>query len=83
MFNVYIKETCPYSISAMRLLERLNLQYKKFNVMDLGNTNGAINKLKSNGFIDKSSRHKTVPIIFGPTGEFIGGYDNLKIFLKQ
>ena len=83
MFTVYIKETCPFSQKAMRLLKEHNIKFKKHDISKLGTTLEVVNQLKLNKFIPQASSHHTVPIVFGSAGEFIGGCSELEVFLNR
>lgn len=83
MFTLYIKEHCPYSQKAMRLLKENKIQFQKYDVYNFGDTNNVITDLKQNKLIPKASKHKTVPIVFGEAGEFIGGCSDLEKFLSK
>ena len=83
MFTVYIKAHCPYSQKAMRLLKENKIKFEKHDVYKFGDTSDVIAGLKQNKFIPKASKHKTVPIVFGEAGEFIGGCSELEKFLSK
>jgi glutaredoxin 3 len=70
---IYSSNTCPYCISAKKLLENQNLTYSE-KVID--------NNLKiKDEMIELSAGKKTVPQIF--FGKFhVGGYDDLEIIYR-
>lgn len=80
-YTLYIKSYCPYSINAMKLLKKKKIKFIKHDVEKLGGTQAVITALKKKQFIANKSKHNTVPIIFNDSGKFIGGYDDLQIFL--
>jgi hypothetical protein len=68
----------------MKLLNSRKIAFEKNDISTLGyDTIRTIHILKNTKFIPKSSNHKTVPIVFGDKGEFIGGYSELEKFLSK
>ncbi|MDQ1237395.1 MAG: glutaredoxin 3 [Wigglesworthia glossinidia] len=76
MYNkakIYLKKSCPYCEKAKLLLKKYNIIYEKIFVEK---NNHDFLKM-----IQKSGR-KTVPQVF-INEKHIGGYDDLKLFLKE
>ena len=80
-FELYVKRGCPFSEQAVMLLKKHGLAYTLYDVMDMGGTMPVVNMLKDRRRIPRNSGHKTVPIVFGPDGKFIGGCDSLASYL--
>ena len=82
-YTLYIKNHCPYSQEAIKILKQKKLKFKSYDVSNYNGTINVVNELKKTKLIPKNSKHSTVPIVFGVTGDFIGGCDQLKSFLKK
>ena len=73
--TIYVKQTCPYCISAKRLLEHKGVVYTEFDVTKM-------NQTELEEVAGKTNHHRTVPKIFiGDT--FIGGFDDLNRLDKE
>ena len=70
MWVIITKDNCSVCDNAKLLLQSNNRQYKVYNVQDTDNK-WVLTLLKSSGIT-------TVPQIFRPTGELVGGYTELK-----
>ena len=70
MWVIITKDNCSFCDSAKSLLQSNNRQYKVYNAQDTDNK-WVLTLLKSSGIT-------TVPQIFRPTGELVGGYTELK-----
>ena len=81
VYTLYIKKYCPSSQAAVKAAKSTK---QKCVIVDLDeykcSTSQAVSKLKSTGFINKSSKHQTVPIVF-LDGKFIGGNTELQRML--
>lgn len=73
LVTIYSKPTCPYCVKAKKLLKKLKLNYKEYNVN--------IPKYKKEMMI-RTNNAKTVPQIF-INNYLIGGYDNLYALYKS
>lgn len=71
--EVYTINNCGYCEAAKALLKNLDLDFKEINI-----THDDDQKL---ALINKTG-HRTMPQIF-IDGQFIGGYNELKAFLKR
>lgn len=72
MYTIWGTETCSWCNAAKELLASKNEPYefiliRSSNLME---------------FLDKTNDVKSVPQIFSPTGERIGGYEDLVKYLK-
>ena len=81
-YTIYIKKHCPYSQEAIKLLRSKKQKIKVYDVENYNGTMNVVKELKRNHLIPKTSKHSTVPIVFGLGGNFIGGCDKLKEFMK-
>lgn len=81
-FIVYIKPECGFSQGAIQLLKSLKQKYKVHNVHDYGGTANVVRALKKNKYIPNKVNHTTVPIVFDNSA-FVGGYSDLKTYLKK
>jgi len=74
MYTIYGKPDCPYCERAKELLKSKWLDFEYFDVVkDSGKFAEMIGKV-----VDRiGTRPRTVPQIFSPEGEYIGGYDDL------
>jgi len=70
MWVIITRDNCSFCDRAKSLLTSGNRQYKVYNVQDTDNK-WVLTLLKSSGIT-------TVPQIFRPTGELVGGYTELK-----
>ena len=70
MWVILTRDNCSFCDNAKALLTNSNRQYKVYNVQDADN--------KWVLTLLKSSSITTVPQIFRPTGELVGGYTELK-----
>ncbi len=70
MWVIITRDNCSFCDNAKSLLASSNRQYKVYNVQDTDNK-WVLTLLKSSGIT-------TVPQIFRPTGELVGGYAELK-----
>lgn len=70
MWVILTRDNCSFCNNAKSLLKSSNRQYKVYNVQDAENK-WVLNLLKSSGIT-------TVPQIFRPNGELVGGYTELK-----
>ena len=70
MWVIITRDNCSFCDRAKSLLQSNNRQYKVYNVQDTDNK-WVLTLLKSSGIT-------TVPQIFRPTGELVGGYTELK-----
>jgi glutaredoxin len=83
MFIVYSKPGCPACDKAKELLASRKLPYEE-KVLDIGQP-----KLEGVDYftVEQLKRLlpgvRTVPVIFGPASQMIGGYDALQKFLGQ
>ena len=82
-FVVYIKRECPHSQQALKLLKRHKLEHNVYDVNDVGGISYVIDELKKNKNLPRNCSHRTVPIVFGPDGRFIGGCDSLTSYLAN
>ena len=82
-FTLYIKKYCPYSQEAIKILKERNIKFKTYDVTKYNGTISVIKELKKYKLIPNKSNHSTVPIVFGVAGDFIGGCDKLKSYLKK
>lgn len=76
MFIIYGTPKCSFCISAKKLLEKYELHYEYFNVLDSEATK---DMFRAEGF-------KTVPQIYDQLAggvKHIGGYEDLEKYLKQ
>lgn len=73
MYTVWGRPNCVWCKEAKKLLEYNFIQY---NYVELTPDNHA-------KFIELTGGAKTVPQIFDPFSCLIGGYENLKEFLKE
>jgi glutaredoxin 3 len=73
MFKVYGIPFCPFCDNAKRLLDHKNVAYVYKDVTK---------NEEDKKFVDDKSVSKTFPQIFNDTGEFIGGFTELKDYLK-
>lgn len=71
--EVYTIDNCGFCEAAKRLLHNLDLDFKEINI--------AHDDEKKVALVEKTG-HRTMPQIF-IDGEFIGGYVELKAFLKR
>lgn len=71
--KIYGKDTCPYTQRALQLLKERNIPFKYKNVE---------NALEVYEKRNIAKRPATVPIIFGPGGEYIGGCEELEKILQ-
>ena len=79
-FIVFYKKGCPYCKGAMELFRRNKKSFKGYVVKDTNKILKKLIELKDlTGF---NEDHTTVPIIFRK-GKFIGGFDNLKEYMKD
>ena len=81
-FTLYIKTYCPYSKNAINLLKKKKIKHIVHDVEKYGGIQPVMKELKRNGFISKSSKHGTVPIVFDGK-KFIGGYTELERYLAK
>ena len=83
VYTLYVKKYCPSSQAAIKAAKSTKT---KCVIIDLEEYNCSINeavsKLKQTGFIKKSSKHQTVPIVF-LDGNFIGGNTDLQRMLSN
>ena len=70
MWVIITRDNCSFCDNAKSLLASSNRQYKVYNVQDTDNK-WVLSLLKSSGIT-------TVPQIFRPNGELVGGYTELK-----
>ena len=82
LFTLYVKRSCPFSQNAIAKL-RKNHSLTIHDVDKLGGTMPVVSALKRNNFIPAKSSHNTVPIIFDHNASFVGGYDQLEIYLSK
>jgi glutaredoxin len=82
-FTLYIKPSCPYSQAALDFIKSKRHTYTSFDVDQYDGLASVIKDLKHSSHIPRRSQHKTVPIVFGQSGNFIGGYTELTNFLKK
>ena len=68
MYTIYSKSGCIYCDAAMDLMEKNNLEYKEVKV---DRDPLALAYMQSNNF-------KTVPQIYDPEGNHVGGYYDFK-----
>ena len=77
-YTIYIKRYCPSSQAAVKAAKATK---QKCQVVDIEEYNASIpqvvSKLKKHGYIKKSQRHSTVPIVF-IDGKYIGGNTELQ-----
>lgn len=74
-WKVYGKEWCVYCNRAKKLLDDLKLAYDYF---DIEKDDEA-----RKWALERANGQRKVPIIFSPVGEFIGGFDELRLRLKE
>ena len=70
MWVIITRDNCSFCDNAKSLLQSNNRGYKVYNVQEADNK-WVLTLLKSSGIT-------TVPQIFRPTGELVGGYTELK-----
>lgn len=73
MIKIYGKPNCPYCVKAKDLAEVNKVSYE---YIDLAQNNDILEEMKQKG-------HKSVPIIYKDSGEFIGGYVELYKSIKE
>jgi glutaredoxin len=82
-FVIVYRSSCPYSQNAVHALEKSGQPLQKFELSQIDASNPKetmINQFKKTISTFPSS-HFTVPMIFYK-GKFIGGYDQLKSYLR-
>ena len=67
------QDNCKYCTAALGLLNSYGFDTEVYNVADR----------KNNPMIDSLIVTKTVPQIYAPDGQFIGGYTELKEYLND
>ena len=72
-FTIYSKPNCTFCAKAKVLMQNNNLQYFE---VDLTQDQKTLDRLKELGC-------RTVPQIFSPEDEHIGGYDDLVKFVEN
>ena len=72
MYTVITRDNCPYCVKAKEALSGASLAYQEYNVQ---HDKWMLTLIKQAG-------HKTVPQIYSPTGDYIGGYTELLETLK-
>lgn len=70
---IYSMDNCPYCDAAKALLKNLQLNFQEINISN--------DDQKRSDLVNKTG-HRTLPQIF-IDDEFIGGYNELKIFLNN
>ena len=83
LFIIFYSDWCPYCKKTFQLLKQTNQKYKGYDIDKIGGMDKLLEKLKagkSKTHFNKS--HKTRPVVFYK-GKFIGGYDDLKLFIKK
>lgn len=73
MFKVYSKPHCPFCVKAEQLLISRGILYKK---IDVTQDQEALNMLKSQGF-------RSVPQIYAPNEDHVGGFEDLVKYLSK
>lgn len=66
--ELYVWNTCPFCISAKRLLDQKGIEYEVHNIQN--------DKEKKKELFEQTGQN-TVPYVF-IDGEFVGGFDDLK-----
>lgn len=83
VYTIYIKKYCPSSQAAVKSAKATR---KRCIIVDIEDYDVSIpyvvNKLKKTGFIKKSVKHSTVPIVFDD-GKYIGGNTDLQRMLHK
>lgn len=74
-WKIYGKEWCVYCGRAKKLLEDLKLDYDYIDIEK--------DEKARDWALEHSGGQKTVPIIFSPVGELVGGFDQLRSRLKD
>lgn len=74
-WKIYGKEWCVYCNRAKKLFDDLKISYDYY---DIEKDDDA-----RKWALERSNGQRTVPIIFTPTNEFVGGFDELRIRLKD
>lgn len=73
--TLYTKQTCPYCVSAKRLLQNKGVEYTEVDVYSM-------NEHQKSELASKTNNYRTVPQIFiGDT--FVGGFDQLNTLNQQ
>lgn len=75
MHIIITRDQCNFCDTAKALLRSCKLLYKTYNIQDVDN--------KWILTLMKGSDLTTVPQIFGPKGELIGGYKELELLLTE
>jgi glutaredoxin len=83
VYTLYIKSYCPSSQAAVKAAKATKEQcvvidIEKYNMT----TSKIVEKLKKHGFMKKSIKHNTVPIVFHED-KFIGGNRELQQLLSR
>ena len=76
---IVTKHKCPYSLLAIKELNKRKIKYIKMEVSD--HSNGEA--VRSYNRIKQMTGHKTFPVIFLENGRKIGGYTELIKFLRK
>ena len=73
MYKIIMRSAppCPFCEKAKALLDKRGLQYE---TIDLAGHHTALRVFKALG-------HTTIPVIIAPSGELIGGFDDLDAML--
>ena len=73
MWVVITRDQCPYCVNAKTLLRNKGLPYVEYNVQS-GSSKWILSLLQMADI-------KTVPQIFLPSGQYMGGYTELKEYI--
>lgn len=75
MYTIITRNQCNFCDTAKALLQSNNHEYKAYNVQDTDNK-WVLTLMKGAGLT-------TVPQVFSPSGELIGGYKELELLLIE
>ena len=73
MFTIFSRDVCVFCDRAKATLSQLGYEYQEINIQQ---HKWALDLIKRSGFT-------TVPQIYSPNGDHIGGYTELGDFLKE
>lgn len=75
MYTIITRNQCNFCDTAKALLQSNKHEYKAYNVQDTGNK-WVLTLMKGAGLT-------TVPQVFSPSGELVGGYKELELLLIE
>jgi glutaredoxin len=83
MILIFGKEYCPYCQNSRKIIKESNRKHMYF-PLEKENNVDMVNQLRKYDFIPES--HNTVPIVISyikKIPKFIGGYDDLELYLSK